>query len=175
MTTQTVQLPDRHKAAAICDQLHLRAVAGMLRQRGIVPQTEKEAHALQALASRVFERHVAASTGQPLSAPQRQDLGDGLFATIKRALDEHELRSVSGPPGFEKSAAVSDEDVLTPLPAALEKAAQDAAYQLCHDPDVYGAAMVHRDTLEKLAAGELVDEPQAADNGPLLPDFQFTS
>lgn len=173
MSSQTFKLPDRETAAARCQLLHKQAFFGRLAQLGIQPQTEKEAHALEMLGERLYQRHVSATTGQPLPAPVPADLGNGFFATVKLALDQHELSTLTGPPGFAKSASVDHDDVLPPLSPELEKAAQQAAFSLCHDPQVYGAALVQRDTLEKQAAGlSFGDEEQATE--PLLPDFQFT-
>lgn len=141
------KLPDSQTAHAIVVGIHKQAFFGRLAQYGIQPENEKEAAALLDLGVGLMEQSSGANdSGEKTAADQQYDYGDGFFANCLRAFDQ--VQGIGGAPGFEglgKQANSLARFAPEPqFPQALIDSAYDAAYQLAHDPAVYGAAVVKR-------------------------------
>ncbi len=150
-TTATLPTPEQAHTTVV--GIHKRAFLGRLAQYGEVPQTEKEAVALLDLGVDLAQNTPEDPAVKAASADT--DYGDGPYAIAKRAYDQ--FRGVGGEiaPGFDKAAGNSHfggqgSSDLPPLEPALIDAAYNAAFELAHDPAVYGAAIVKRAENEKL-------------------------
>ena len=149
MSTATLPTPEVAHATVV--DIHKRAFFGRLEQYGEVPQTEKEAVALLDLGVDLTQ-----DTPDPVvkAAAADTDYGDGPYAQAKKAYDEFRGVDNGIAPGFGKSAGSShfggQGSALPELEPALVDAAYNAAFELAHDPAVYGAAVVKRAENERL-------------------------
>lgn len=153
MTTE-LQLPDAETAHQVALDLHKRAFLGRLEaEHGIVPATEKEAHALLDLGFDLANNN----SGSELNS----DYGNGPFAMAKKAFADYlKSENQSAAPGFDFQKESTQpiyggqptEDSLPEIPQSLKEAAFEAAHQLVADPVVLGSAIVKRATQEQMMA-----------------------
>jgi hypothetical protein len=151
MTTQ-LQLPESQVAHEMIVGIHKQAFFGRLAQYGLEPSNQKEAAALLDLGVGLMQQSAQDGQEKAAAAEPGVDYGDGPFARMLSAFDS--VQGPSGAPGFEglgKQASSLSQSVPEPqLPQALVDSAYQTAYELAHDPGVYGAAIVKRAENEQL-------------------------